>query len=266
MRLRHPGEHGRREPPAALGDGARGAPALGTLVLAALHELADPRQLLAGVDGADVGVLVEGIAEAQRAEPPLQRCDDLVCYRLLEQQSRSCAAHVSLVEEDAVDDALDGLVDRGVVEDHVRSLAAELEGEALVAAGRRAHDRLAHLRRAGEGDLVDPGMLDEQAPGVARSGEDVDDARGQVGLPADVGEGQRGQRRRLGWLEHDGVAARKGGCDLPGQHEEREVPGNDLRSHTHGSWVASIARMLELVGPARVVEEVRRDQGEVDVA
>jgi hypothetical protein len=34
---------------------------------------------------------------------------------------------VALVEEDAVDDALDGLVDGRVVEDDVRGLAAELE-------------------------------------------------------------------------------------------------------------------------------------------
>jgi len=45
---------------------------------------------------------------------------------------------VALVEEDAVDDALDGLVDRGVVEDDVGRLATQLEGDLLL----RARDRL----------------------------------------------------------------------------------------------------------------------------
>jgi hypothetical protein len=44
------------------------------------------------------------------------------------------------------------------------------------------------------------------APGRARAGDDVDDAGRQVGLLADLGEEQRGQRRRLGRLEDDGVA------------------------------------------------------------
>ena len=47
--------------------------------------------------------------------------------RLLHEQPRARAAHLGLVEVDAVDDALDRLVERGVVEDDVRRLAAELE-------------------------------------------------------------------------------------------------------------------------------------------
>src|SRR5436309_2191701 len=41
-----------------------------------------------------------------------------------DEQPRTGAAHLTLVEEDAVDDALDGLVERRVVEDDVRRLAA----------------------------------------------------------------------------------------------------------------------------------------------
>jgi ParB family chromosome partitioning protein len=66
------------------------------------------------------------------------------------------------------------------------------------------------------------------AAGVAGAGDDVDDARRQVGLLADLGEEQRGQRRGLGRLEHDGVAAGQRRGDLPGEHEQREVPRDDL--------------------------------------
>jgi hypothetical protein len=85
-----------------------------------------------------------------------------------------------LVEVDAVDDSLDGLVERGVVEDDVRRLAAELEGQPLAAAGKLALDRLADLGRARERDLVDAVVLDELCAGAAVAGDDVDDARRQL--------------------------------------------------------------------------------------
>src|ERR1700739_3672513 len=46
---------------------------------------------------------------------------------------------------------------------------------------------------------------------AAISGDDVDDARGQLGLPDDVAEEQRRERRRLRRLEHDRVAGGEGG-------------------------------------------------------
>ena len=83
---------------------------------------------------------------------------------LLDQQAGARAADVALVEEDAVDDALDGLVDGGVVEDDVGGLAAELEGDPFARAGDRPGDLPADLGRAGEGDLVDaPGARPDPA-------------------------------------------------------------------------------------------------------
>ena len=109
------------------------------------RELADLGELLGGVDRADVGVLVERVADAQRGHPALEPLQHLVGDGLLDEQPRAGAADVALVEEDAVDDALDGLVERGVVEDDVGGLAAELEGDLLVGAGDGAGDRLADL-------------------------------------------------------------------------------------------------------------------------
>ena len=74
---------------------------------------------------------------------------------------------MALVEEDAVDDALDGLVERGVLEDDVRGLAAEFQRQFLAGAGDLALDGLADLGGAGEGDLVDAGMLTSAAPRAA---------------------------------------------------------------------------------------------------
>ena len=101
--------------------------------------------------------------------------------RLLHEEPRAGAADVALVEVDAVDDPLDRLVERAVVEDDVRRLAAELERQLLAGAGEPPLDRLADLGRAGERDLVDVGV-DERGARAAVAGDDVDDARRQLGL------------------------------------------------------------------------------------
>jgi hypothetical protein len=77
---------------------------------------------------------------------------------------------------------------------------------------------------------------------------------------------QRRQRRGLGRLEHHGVAAGQRRGDLPGEHEQREVPRDDLADDADGSRVSRREGAAELVGPAGVVEEVRRSERHVDVA
>src|SRR5699024_10980330 len=145
------GEQRRGEPVPSLGDVAGDRAARGALVLARGDQRLDPLELLAGVDGTDVGVLDERVAEAQLlpALPELRL--DLLGGALLHEQARAGAADVALVEEDPLDDALDGLVDRGVLEDDVGRLAAELEREPDVAAGQRGLDVLADRGRAREG-------------------------------------------------------------------------------------------------------------------
>ena len=145
MRLRHAGEQRRREPEAALGEIAGGLIHHRALLNAARDELADLLELRPGVDRADVRVLVERVADPERPEPHFQLLEQLLEGGLLDQQSRARAAHVALVEEDPVDDALDRLVDRRVLEHDVRGLAAELQREVLARPGDRPTDLLANL-------------------------------------------------------------------------------------------------------------------------
>jgi hypothetical protein len=95
----------------------------------------DLGELLGGVDGADVGVFVERVADAQGGDAALEAGEEIGGDAFLDEQAGAGAADVALVEEDAVDDALDGLVERGVLEDDVGRLAAEFEGEFFAAAG-----------------------------------------------------------------------------------------------------------------------------------
>jgi hypothetical protein len=54
--------------------------------------------------------------------------------------------------------------------------------------------------------------------------------------------------------------------DLPGQHQQREVPRDDLAGHPERPRRRAVPGVLQLVGPPGVVEKVRRDQRDVDIA
>ena len=54
--------------------------------------------------------------------------------------------------------------------------------------------------------------------------------------------------------------------ELPRGHQQREVPRDDLAGHAERPGRAPGERVLELVGPPRVVEEVRGRERQVDVA
>ena len=185
----------------------------------------------ARVDGAHVGVLVERLADPQQLDPAPQPLQQLVGDPLLHQQPRAGAADVALVEEDAVDDALDRLVEGGVVEHHVGALAAELQRQPSAGPRELAPDGAPHAGGAGERHLVEPRVARQRLAGRPRAGDDVDHARREPRLGDQLRQQQRGERRGLRRLQHHRVPAGEGRRDLPGRHQQREVPGDDLPDH-----------------------------------
>ena len=173
---------------------------------------------------------------------------------------------MTLVEVDAVDDALDRGVQGRVLENDVGRLAAELQGQALARPGQRSLDELAHLGRARERDLAHGRVRHDQRARLAGAREDVHHTVGQLSLHTDVGKEQRRQRRGLRGLQHDRVAGGQRRRDLPRQHQQREVPRDNLARDPDRSRLDVRERPLELVRPARVVEEVGGAQRDVDVA
>ncbi|CAB4864418.1 unannotated protein [freshwater metagenome] len=99
---------------------------------------------------------------------------------------------MSLVEEDSGDDALDRLIDRGIIKDNVCTLAAEFKGDAGVGSGQSSRNVPTNSGRTRERNLVDSGVFDQCLTGnttVPR--DDVDDSFGKPGLFANVGEHER---------------------------------------------------------------------------
>ena len=117
----------------------------------------------------------------------------------------------------------------GVLEDDVRRFAAQFQAHLLQVPGRGVDDQPANFRRAGEGNLVHALMRRERgAGGFAEPGDDVDHAFGQTGFEQQFAQAQRREGRLLGGLEDDAVSGGEGGAELPGGHQQREVPRDDL--------------------------------------
>ena len=105
---------------------------LRALLQSAVDQLANLIELHPGIDRADVGVLVERIADAQRRDAIAQLADHLWENAFLDEQARASATNVALVEINSGDDAFDRLIDRRIFENNVRGFAAELEREPLL--------------------------------------------------------------------------------------------------------------------------------------
>ena len=77
--------------------------------------------------------------------------------------------------------------------------------------------------------LSTPGWSTSAAPVSPSPVRTLTHARRDPGLEHQLAEPQRGQRRLLGRLEHDRAAGGERRGELPGRHQQREVPRDDLR-------------------------------------
>ena len=224
--------------------------------------------------GADVGVVLP-----RRADPQLLGARDELLLQLLvdaalHDHARRRGAALAGRAERRPDDAVDREVDVGVVHDDDRVLAAELEVDVLQLVGRVLRDEHAGLARAGERDHRHVGVAHERvARLLAEAVHDLHDALGQAGLVQQVDEALREQRRVLGRLQHDGVAADERGRELPRRDRDREVPRRDRaddadrHADAHHELVAELRRgRLAEQAPALAAHVVAHVDRFLDVA
>lgn len=247
----------------------------GTLLLASINVLHDTVKLELRDLGTLEGLLVEGVTQLVLSSALLEAGNELVVDTLLDQNTGTGAAALAVVVEDTKVSPGDGVVDVGIVEDNVGGLAAQLESNLLqVGLGSSLEDSAADESRSSEGDLVDVHVGgDGSTGGTAKARDDVNDTRGEASLDDQLGDVESGQRSLLGGLQDNSVTGSNGGTDLPGQHEKREVPGDDLTADTDGlvagvreSLVVGIDRLTgDLVGPATVVAQAGTTVGDISL-
>lgn len=78
------------------------------------------------------------------------------------------------------------------------------------------------------------------------------------------GEEEGGEGRKFGGFEDDGIAGGESGGNFPTEHEEGEVPGNDLSAYTN--WLIAREFFGGELGPSGMVVKMSSDEGDVDVA
>lgn len=207
----------------------------GAVLLAVLDVAHDPVVLQLADLRALEGLLVEGVADGVGGCPRLEGREELVVDPLLHIDARAGAAALAVVVVDAEVDPGDGLLDIGIVEDDVGRLASKFKRH-LLQVGRSGslHDGTADDGGAGEGDLIDVHVRgDGGASNPAEARDNVEHTGMETGLLNKVGKYEGGQGRLLGGLQNDGVARSKSRRDLPGQHQQWEVPWDNLTADSN---------------------------------
>ena len=173
----------------------------------------------------------------------LERFDKLVIDPLLNIYPGSGAAALAVVEENTKIDPRNRILNIRIVEDNIRALATKLQGNLFqIRASGRFHDLPANNGRSGESDLVNVHVGREGSTGnLAEAGDDVDDTRWEASFFDELGGVEGAERGLFGGLENDDVAAGNGRADLPGPHEEWEIPWDDLRADTDLDGLLSVS-------------------------
>ena len=221
-------------------------------------------------------VAVQRVAEPDGLGLGHDRVEKLRMDRFLDEDARPGRAHLALVHEHPEHRAFDGRLPVRVREEDVRGLAAQLERDALqVRVGGGVQDGATGARRTGEGDLVDEVAFGQERPHHRTiTCDHVDHALGQV-RDAVQNAGERKSRHRcgLGRLQHHGAPRAQRRRDLPGGHQQRVVPGDDLPADADRLFQRQAERLVgnrvdlagDLGGEAPVVLEAGRRVGHVEL-
>ena len=181
------------------------------------------------------GVFAKGVTDNILLRPFLEFLNKLIIDAFLDVDSRSGAAALTVVKENTKVDPGNGILDVGVIKDDIRAFASELQGDLLqVRSGGGLHDLTTNDGATGKGDLVDVHVGGQSGTGnLSESGNDVDYTWREASLLDELSGVQGSERSLLGGLDDHGVTGGDGGANLPGEHEQWEVPWDDLRADTN---------------------------------
>lgn len=202
----------------------------GTLLLAGLDVVHDAVIL----DLADLRTLerlgIEGVTNLVGRGALLECLEELVVDVLLDKDTGTGAAALAVVEVDAKVDPRNGLLNVGVVKDNVGRLATELECNLLQVGGSGSlHDGATNNGGASKGNLVNVHVRGNGGTSsLAKAGKQVEDTSREAGLLDELGENEGGEGSLLSSLHDDTVTGSQGRANLPGEHEQGEVPGDNL--------------------------------------
>ena len=109
-------------------------------------------------------------------------------------------------------------------------------------------------------------MSHHRRAGIAPTGNDVHHTRRQTCVTNQLRKFQRGDGCALRRFQHNGVSQRKSRSEFPRQHQQREIPRNHLANDAKRFQITTRCRILQLIRPAGVVEEMRGRHRHIEVA
>src|ERR1700733_8288356 len=160
-----PGEDGRLDEPSFSAFGTRGLPAAehtrGALVFGDFDVVEHLLKLRPGRYRPDLSRVEQWVAHARGLAERDEFVDELIVDRTVDQRARPGNASLAGRGENARDNALDGVVDNGVLEHYIGRFAAKLERDRLDRPGSKLVDALSGAVASREGDLRDLRMGDK---------------------------------------------------------------------------------------------------------
>ena len=180
-------------------------------------------------EGTHLHVLLQSRAESKFLGLVLQfrkkRGRDVV----MQQQFGPSPTHLPRVLECAPECAFHRAVHLRVRQHDLRILPAELQGGRDQAVGHDPEELLAGLRRTGEGDGIDIGMVRQGlTDGSTGARDHVHHAGRKARRRGELAELKRAERRESRGLEDHSVACGEGGGDPARGEQERIVPRGDM--------------------------------------
>ncbi|MNM58390.1 hypothetical protein D3C81_696210 [compost metagenome] len=187
--------------------------------------------------GAQAVVRVQRVAQLPVLQVLGDQAQQLVLHILVHDQARRRGAVFAHVPERTGGDELGHFVQVfAVVHDHGRVLATQLQDDALeVGLGGILQEQPAGVGGTGEADHRDVHVpADGLAHFTATARHQVEHTGRDTGLMGQLGHAQGAEGGFLGRLDHDRATGGQRRGNLPGQHQQREVPRQHQADHADG--------------------------------
>ena len=206
--------------------------------------------------------LSSGRTDSKSAHPITNFSDQNFRDALLHQQTRPCAADLSLVEPDPIDQALDALS---------RSASSNTMNGDFPPNSRDSRLWLVVAARIARPTSVEPVKAILSRSGCLTSASPVEPSPvtmlttpgGQRNFLANLTEQQRRQGSEFRGLQDDSISGSERRRNLPRQHEQREIPGNDLSNDSTRHVIGKF--LLDQLRPSGMMIKMPRHQRNIDV-
>ena len=193
------------------------------------------------------GVRTEWVANNVLLRPGFESFNKLIIDTLLNIDPRSSTAALAVVEENTKIDPRNSVLNIRIVKHNIWALATKLQRNLLqIRTSSRFHDLSANNGRSSESNLVDVHVGRESSScHLAEARNDVDDTGWETSFFNELGGVESAEGGLLSGFENNNIATGDGRANLPSEHEEREVPGDDLAADTN------LDRLLSASGPSK---------------